>query len=599
MDQQSLKQILSSSNTYSGTKKYFEAIQQQQQDIIQMCSAVVISILQDQQGAHLSKFYSLKFINELLELQEYDWIDLTQKKILPILEEYAVFKKESQDDERGKYLFIQNTSQKKKYEQVKELEYAGSIFFRYLLESIWVWSKWFPLDTVAGKLSLFKIAQERLSLQKVKFPQISYFNKSQVINHMQIQRPPKEMLEECRLLIKEHLEDNSNTDLQSFQKILNKIYFTDKKHYLQSLKSYPQVWKETVELMKQGKMGQDVQIKLRTAQVSIMQKKFFQATQNLKKSKVALQQQVFNFSTVLSEKEQLLTEINNHILEKDLLKNQISQLQKQNDGNLKENEDLRLQLSQLKLKFDTTEVQQEAPTLSNTFNDQFQRSKDLERQLQKKDIEIKRLTEQVQHYKSFISQMNGNLDQLQKLQEQTEMERFQLHQENLKSNLKQEELQNQIGLLKQSNNRLNEIIKQLQTQNNQQYEEYLQSLEKNSIYIQKLISDQSESPNLKQKQNEQVKELEHQIQRQKQEIENLKQQLDDNQKSGMQYNNQTKQQYFSQKNERGLNSTSTLYKNFQHPDDVEQEYNQVQIKPTNTYQKSFENKIFQGFQQKK
>ncbi|CAK85142.1 unnamed protein product (macronuclear) [Paramecium tetraurelia] len=541
MDQQSLKQILSSSNTYSGTKKYLEAIQQQQKDIIQMCSAVVISILQDQQGSHLSKFYSLKFINELLELQEYDWIDMTQKKILPILEEYAEFKKESQDDERGKYIFIQNTSQKKKYEQVKELEYAGSIFFRYLLESIWVWSKWFPLDTVAGKLSLFKIAQERLSLQKVKFPQITYFNKNQVINHMQIQRPPKEMLEECRLLIKEHLEENSNSDLQSFQKTLRKIYFTDKKHQLQSLKSYPQVWKETVDLMRQGKMGQDVQIKLRTAQVSIMQKKFFQATQNLKKSKVALQQQVFNFSTVLSEKEKLLTEINNHILEKDLLKNQISQLQKQNDENLKENEDLRMQLSQLKLKFDTTEVQQEAPTLSNTFNDQFQRSKDLERQLQKKDIEIKRLSEQVQHYKGFISQMNGNLDQLQKLQEQTEMERFQLHQENLKSNLKQEELQNQIGLLKQSNNRLNEIIKQLQTQNNQQYEEYLQNLEKNSIYIQKLISDQSESPNLKQKQTEQIKELEHQIQRQRQEIENLKQQLDDNQKSGMQYNNQTKQ----------------------------------------------------------
>lgn len=47
-----------------------------------------------------------QFINELLELQEYEWIEITQKNILPILEEYAMFKKESQDDERGKYIFL-------------------------------------------------------------------------------------------------------------------------------------------------------------------------------------------------------------------------------------------------------------------------------------------------------------------------------------------------------------------------------------------------------------------------------------------------------------------------------------------------------------
>ncbi|CAD8060940.1 unnamed protein product [Paramecium sonneborni] len=601
MDQKSLKQILSSSDTYGGTKIYIQAVQQQQPDIIKICSEVVISILQDQQGPHLPKFYSLKFINELLELQEYDWIDLTQKKILPILEEFAVFKKESQDDERGKHLFFQNISQKKKYEQFKELEYTGSIFFRYTLESIWVWSKWFPIDTAVGKLSLFKIAQERLSILKVKFPLISYFNKNQVINHIQIQRPPKEMLEECRVVIKEHLEDDTNTDLKNFQNILNKVYFTEKNHSLHSTQTYPQIWKQSVEMMKQGKMGEDVQIKLRTAQISIMQKKFFQATQNLKKSKVALQQQVINFSTVLSEKEKLLTEINSHIMEKDALQNQIFQLQKKQQEYQKENEDLRIQINQLKLQSDTTEIKQISPITSNNFNEQFYRSKDIERQLQKKDVEIKRLSEQVQHYKDFINQMNGNFDHLQKQQEETEMERFKLHQENIQSQLKQEELQNQIGLLKQSNARLNEIIKQLQSQNNQQYEEHLQSLEKNSIYIQQLIQEQTESGN--QTKNVQFQEMQEKIQSQNIEIENLKKLLEENFK--IQANTSTKQQFYGKKLEKGFYNdsikNSTLQKSDQNQvEDYGWGYNKNQLGPLYNSQQHQENKkIMENFQQKK
>ncbi|CAD8067177.1 unnamed protein product [Paramecium primaurelia] len=519
MDYESLKKVLSSNNTYIGVKQYLEAVQQQRMDIMKVCADVIINILNDQQGPHYPKFLCLKFINELLELQEYEWIELTQKNILPILEEYAMFKKESQDDERGKQLFLLSSTSKKKYEQMKELEQVGQIFHRYTLESIWVWSKWFPIDTVIGKLSLYKIAQERLSIMNVKFPTISYFTFEKVINYQQIQRPPKELLQECTQVIKEHIQDGQKTDLTLFQSILTKTYYTNQKHNLQSIKTYPQIWKDALDLMKQGKLGIEISNKLKSTSINQMGRKFLQASKALSKSRGAFSDQIFNFTQVLSEKEKLLSEINAHIMEKEQINNQLYQEKQKNQELKQEIERLKQQINQKQIlnnQQNTSQFNQ-----INTISQQ-ESLKEQDKLIQKRDLEIKRLQELNQHYEEVIKQLKNNINHLQNVHDLRDMEVFKLQQQKINLELKCEEVQNQLITAQQQIKRQYETIKQLQEQLNQLNEQSLINYEKQSNQIQKLLNDYAalgQNNQLLKDQNENHK-LE--IELHKNKIENLK-----------------------------------------------------------------------------
>ncbi|CAD8081000.1 unnamed protein product [Paramecium sonneborni] len=521
MDYESLKKILSSNNTYNGVKEYMEAVQQQRMDIITLCADVIINILTDnQQGSHYSKFLCLKFINELFELQEYEWIEMAQKRILPILEDFAMFRKESQDDERGKQLFLQQSM--KKYEQIKELEQVGYIFHRYTLESIWVWSKWFPLDTAIGKLSLYKIAQERLSIMKVKFPCLSYFTIKQVINHQQIQRPPKELLQECTLLIKEHLQDALKTDLSAFQSSLIKTYFTNTNHNLQSIKTYPQIFKNALDLIKQGKLGTEIQNKIKSAQINQMGKKLLQATKNLKQSRGAFSESIFGFTQIIGEKEKLLSEISAHIIEKDQLNNQLFNQKQKNQELIQEIERLKQSIAQQQI-LNNQQSTNSFYQLNNTQNQEFLKGQD--KLIQKKDQEIKKLKDLNQNYQEIIEQLKNSLDLVQNMHYQNDIERFELQQKKIELELKCDELQSQLQIAQKQIERQTENIKQLQQSMIKLNQECLINYDKQSSQIQQLLNDYAALAQITQQLKDQNEQQKLEIELHKNEKENLKQQI--------------------------------------------------------------------------
>ncbi|CAK86180.1 unnamed protein product (macronuclear) [Paramecium tetraurelia] len=519
MDYESLTKILSSNSTYIGVKQYLEAVQQQRMDVMKVCADVIINYLSDQQGPHYPKFLCLKFINELLELQEYEWIEITQKNILPILEDYAMFKKESKDDERGKMLFLQSTTSKKKYEQIKELEQVGLNFHRYTLESIWVWSKWFPIDTVAGKLSLYKIAQERLSIMNVKFPIISYFTFEKIINYQQIQRPPKEMLEECASVIKEHIQDGQKTDLPLVQSILTKTYYTQTKHNLQTTKTYPQIWKNALDLMKQGKLGIEISNKLKSTSIVQMERKLLQESKYLGKSRGAFSNQIFNFTQIISEKEKLLSEINAHIMEKEQINNQLFEQRQKNQELKQEIERLKQQVNQKQILNNQHTTNQFNQT---TASSQQESLKEQDKLLLKRDLEIKKLSDINQHYEDVIKQLKNNINHLQQVHDLRDMEVFKLQQHKIDQELKFEEVQNQLITAQQQIKRQGETIKQFQQQLNQLNEQSLVNYEKQSNQIQKAQNDYAALGIINQQLKDENEQHKLEIELHKNEIENLK-----------------------------------------------------------------------------
>jgi hypothetical protein len=57
----------------------------------------------------------------------------------------------------------------------EENEKLGNSLVRLAIECIWIWSKWFPIDFVQNKLSLFKIADAKLKFSGVKMAKLIFF----------------------------------------------------------------------------------------------------------------------------------------------------------------------------------------------------------------------------------------------------------------------------------------------------------------------------------------------------------------------------------------------------------------------------------------
>ena len=73
------------------------------------------------------------------------------------MEKIAVFDRQSSDPERGKYIFSSKPDD--------NLAKIGNSFFRLVLECLWVWAKWFPVDPEINLISLYKITVLRLIRQ--------------------------------------------------------------------------------------------------------------------------------------------------------------------------------------------------------------------------------------------------------------------------------------------------------------------------------------------------------------------------------------------------------------------------------------------------
>jgi hypothetical protein len=73
------------------------------------------------------------------------------------MEKVALFDRKNSDPERGRHFFTQDDDE--------DLGRIGNSFFRLVLECLWVWAKWFPIDPDTNRMSLYKIAVQRLIKQ--------------------------------------------------------------------------------------------------------------------------------------------------------------------------------------------------------------------------------------------------------------------------------------------------------------------------------------------------------------------------------------------------------------------------------------------------
>ncbi|CAD8163354.1 unnamed protein product [Paramecium pentaurelia] len=171
--------------------------------IVQQCLA---SFLVDKDESPILRLLALKFNKELAETFNEDYIHLMQKIVLPKMEQIALFKKESQDSDRGKLFFL---GQQKPHQGNQELQALGDQFFRVTLECIRIWGRWFPLDKQHHRLSLYRVAYERLYKIGVNFPEIQYFDLHQVHTNLPSTFPPLSMMLQLKKVMSIHLHSTT------------------------------------------------------------------------------------------------------------------------------------------------------------------------------------------------------------------------------------------------------------------------------------------------------------------------------------------------------------------------------------------------------
>ncbi|CAD8063815.1 unnamed protein product [Paramecium primaurelia] len=171
--------------------------------IVQQCLA---AFLVDKDESPILRLLALKFNKELAETFNEDYIHLMQKIVLPKMEQIALFKKESQDSDRGKLFFL---GQQKPHQGNQELQALGDQFFRVTLECIRIWGRWFPLDKQHHRLSLYRVAYERLYKIGVNFPEIQYFDLHQVHTNLPSTFPPLSMMLQLKRVMSIHLHSTT------------------------------------------------------------------------------------------------------------------------------------------------------------------------------------------------------------------------------------------------------------------------------------------------------------------------------------------------------------------------------------------------------
>ncbi|CAD8158085.1 unnamed protein product [Paramecium pentaurelia] len=173
---------------------------------IKIVQQSLAAFLIDQDESPILRLLALKFNKELAETFNEDYIHLMQKIVLPKMEQIALFKKESQDNDRGKLFFL---DKQKPHQGNKELQALGDQFFRVTLECIRIWGRWFPLDKQHHRLSLYRVAYERLYKIGVHFPEIQYFDLHQVHSNLPSTFPPLSMVQQLKRVMSIHLRSTT------------------------------------------------------------------------------------------------------------------------------------------------------------------------------------------------------------------------------------------------------------------------------------------------------------------------------------------------------------------------------------------------------
>ncbi|CAD8065902.1 unnamed protein product [Paramecium primaurelia] len=199
--QNQLRSYLSSYETYPYVRDIKLRVLYGDKSHIKLVQQCLASFLIDNEESPILRLLTLKFNKELAETFNEDYIHLMQKIVLPKMEQIALFQNDSKDCDRGKLYFLGN---QKPHQGNKELQAIGDQFLRVTLECIRIWGRWFPLDKIHHRLSLYRVAYERLYNLGIQFPEIQYFDLNQVHINLPSTFPPLSMMMQLKSVLSEH-----------------------------------------------------------------------------------------------------------------------------------------------------------------------------------------------------------------------------------------------------------------------------------------------------------------------------------------------------------------------------------------------------------
>ncbi|CAD8154501.1 unnamed protein product [Paramecium octaurelia] len=189
---------------------------------IKIVQQSLAAFLVDEEESPILRLLALKFNKELAETFNEEYIHLMQKIVLPKMEQIAIFKKESQDSDRGKLFFL---GKQKPHQGNQELQALGDQFFRVTLECIRIWGRWFPLDKQHHRLSLYRVAYERLYKIGVHFPEIQYFDLHQVHSNLPSTFPPLSMVQQLKRVMSIHVRSTTKEICRYLESHLPEEYY--------------------------------------------------------------------------------------------------------------------------------------------------------------------------------------------------------------------------------------------------------------------------------------------------------------------------------------------------------------------------------------
>ena len=131
---------------------------------IETVLAGIKKTLSTQKSNPLAKLIAVKMAKDCMEIFNDNFVEQAQKSILPEMDKIALFEMENKDINKGSHLF---TNQNDKDENLKKI---GISLYSLVLECIFVWSKWFPINPDTKSFSDYRLVYERLVIFNIQFP---------------------------------------------------------------------------------------------------------------------------------------------------------------------------------------------------------------------------------------------------------------------------------------------------------------------------------------------------------------------------------------------------------------------------------------------
>ncbi|CAD8187767.1 unnamed protein product [Paramecium pentaurelia] len=193
-----LKKSLQTFENYGKTQEIRQQLLQGDTQVLKNIITLLIAILKDPKTDPIMMLQAVRFSKDCMETFNDDFISQFQLEVLPYFESMAMFEYKSEAHDRGQFYFSK--------EPDPYTAKLGNTLLHLVLECIWVWAKWFPMDPDCLKVSCYRITLEKLCILGVRFNKILYFNKLLIKRHLPECMVPMKIIQELRRAVKLDLQ---------------------------------------------------------------------------------------------------------------------------------------------------------------------------------------------------------------------------------------------------------------------------------------------------------------------------------------------------------------------------------------------------------